>query len=1137
MTAININYPIRLFSIFCCSLLLSASLGSLAQEKQFHAADGMMTKENNYKSFFKPVKDNDPEIALHNKGYENDPELGMLFAEAPCKDCYELISKRTETSKTFVKKGSNEEQLYMQSSTMAMHYKDAQGKWRTIRSTLDVADARRGLFSADNRELPVTIDAQHGFVSVGKEQTQMVYNNDLELIYVAPDGTEQSLGKANWKNFSAGDDGIYVTNAWEGVDIEITLKRLGVKTNFYINHAMPQYAAGILLLRDHMQMNDMALQASSGKKNFIGNIDIKSKSGEKNYFLSQAVAYEKENNRKTYQPLEYTLNGNDLDIIMPGNFFNRAASSYPIIVDPLLLSTSTNVNVVGFTYSAGCNIGCAVVNPATVPAAVTITDVQWSFTYTSTTNMNAAAIDFNIGACRSPVGVANCAANFWTCGLLSPGTCTGTNISIFPDISSCLPAPQCASYNLNITMHAYEIQTNVGTCTSTPPAAVASPLIITVIGHTVELNTIGNGSTICQGQSANLTAAGHYGVPPYTYTWNPGAVNGSPASVSPTATTVYALTITDQCGNTATGNETITVIPNNNPGFTINPNPACAGGTVTVTGLGAAAAASYDWVATGSANPTVNNTQTWTTSYATNGTYNITLNFANGNCIFPSTLPITVGQPPAATPTTNAPVCSGDPLDLFGNTVAGATYSWTGPTTYTSAVQNPVISPAAVSNSGVYTLTITVPGCTPSTGTVNVSVIPHDTANFTYVIHYGCTQDTVVFTNTSTNATSYTWDFGDGGTSAQQDPTHIYTTQGNYNVKLTVNNGVCSDNITIGVNTLHPLVAAFTTDRDTLCKGQTVTFTDASTGTGLTTLWDFGDGNTDNSYNTQHSYTAAGTYTVTLTATDFVPCHATATLLIYVPDFKVTVLHDTSVCLQDSMLLTATVSAPSFFTGYSYTWSPASTFGEPYQASTFFDSPLDADYNFTCTVTAFPFGCTSSDAGVIHNHAHVNLRVLTPDQTINYGSSLRLEVRGGYYYVWTPVNVIDNPNQEDPVVTPEEPTVFHVIAYSEYGCWDTANIHIGIHYPDPSVPSVFSPNGDGKNDVFRLLNTKYMQLQEFRVFNRWGEEVFNTLDPQIGWDGTYNGHPCDIGTYHYVIRLGQPDGTDNTILGDITLIR
>lgn len=90
---------------------------------------------------------------------------------------------------------------------------------------------------------------------------------------------------------------------------------------------------------------------------------------------------------------------------------------------------------------------------------------------------------------------------------------------------------------------------------------------------------------------------------------------------------------------------------------------------------------------------------------------------------------------------------------------------------------------------------------------------------------------------------------------------------------------------------------------------------------------------------------------------------------------------------------------------------------------------------------------------------------------------------------------------------------------------------------DLMIPNAFSPNGDGNNDIFRILNITNQTLIEFKIFNRWGTFVFETTDPKKGWDGKYKGEEQPIGVYGYIIRIVYPEGVENTYKGTVTLIR
>ncbi len=166
------------------------------------------------------------------------------------------------------------------------------------------------------------------------------------------------------------------------------------------------------------------------------------------------------------------------------------------------------------------------------------------------------------------------------------------------------------------------------------------------------------------------------------------------------------------------------------------------------------------------------------------------------------------------------------------------------------------------------------------------------------------------------------------------------------------------------------------------------------------------------------------------------------------------------------------------------------------------------------------------------------VRILNRDTILKYGQSIQLLVSGAYLYTWDPVSTLTNPNIANPWASPTEPTTYSVWGLAENGCRNIDSVRINIDYRDNLfVPSAFTPNGDGKNDVFRVSNLTFQKLQEFRVFNRWGQEIYSTTDPQRGWDGSWKGVPQDMGVYQYLIKVAYPDGYIETYKGDVSLIR
>jgi gliding motility-associated-like protein len=99
---------------------------------------------------------------------------------------------------------------------------------------------------------------------------------------------------------------------------------------------------------------------------------------------------------------------------------------------------------------------------------------------------------------------------------------------------------------------------------------------------------------------------------------------------------------------------------------------------------------------------------------------------------------------------------------------------------------------------------------------------------------------------------------------------------------------------------------------------------------------------------------------------------------------------------------------------------------------------------------------------------------------------------------------------------------YKVTARNEAGCSDTDSVFITVNpMPGIYVPSGFTPNNDGKNDVFRPILTKEFSLQEFTIYNRWGEKIFTTSEKGTGWNGKFKGLIQDTGVYIWVLR-----GTD-----------
>ena len=185
------------------------------------------------------------------------------------------------------------------------------------------------------------------------------------------------------------------------------------------------------------------------------------------------------------------------------------------------------------------------------------------------------------------------------------------------------------------------------------------------------------------------------------------------------------------------------------------------------------------------------------------------------------------------------------------------------------------------------------------------------------------------------------------------------------------------------------------------------------------------------------------------------------------------------------------------------------------------------------------YGCTAADTThVSYDIVAAQLRNVTANQTIPYGSSIQLNADGALYYMWAPDNgSLNNPNINNPIATPLVPTTYTVYGLTANGCRDTAYVTIDVTYDSIFVPSAFTPNGDGLNDVFRVGNLGFYKLLTLSIYNRWGSMIYHSNGDNAGWDGTYNGVPQDMDVYYYDLIVAGPDGKNLFVKGDVTLIR
>jgi len=147
------------------------------------------------------------------------------------------------------------------------------------------------------------------------------------------------------------------------------------------------------------------------------------------------------------------------------------------------------------------------------------------------------------------------------------------------------------------------------------------------------------------------------------------------------------------------------------------------------------------------------------------------------------------------------------------------------------------------------------------------------------------------------------------------------------------------------------------------------------------------------------------------------------------------------------------------------------------------------------------------------------------DTTIYLGESAYLHGDGGDDVSWTPAGSLDDPSSLDPTATPPATTQYTITVLSVAGCLssDSVTVHV-VERPLVLFPNAFSPNGDGINDLYSIITRGDIANFVFRIYDRWGEVLFETSNITDGWDGKLNGKDLEMGTYVYSFQGVDSEG-------------
>jgi gliding motility-associated-like protein len=189
-------------------------------------------------------------------------------------------------------------------------------------------------------------------------------------------------------------------------------------------------------------------------------------------------------------------------------------------------------------------------------------------------------------------------------------------------------------------------------------------------------------------------------------------------------------------------------------------------------------------------------------------------------------------------------------------------------------------------------------------------------------------------------------------------------------------------------------------------------------------------------------------------------------------------------------------------------------------------------------------GCTKDTTVVVGEPIRPQLGILPQDSMIQLGHSITLVSSITPYsgssinfYSWSPITGLSCGDCPNPIATPYALSTYTLTVNYLANCTVTGTVSIFVgNGEDFFVPNAFSPNGDGNNDVFNIYGSGLSNVV-LRVFNRWGEKVFDSGNQWLGWDGTYKGELQEPGVYTYTALATYLNGKTKEKRGSFTLLR
>lgn len=466
-------------------------------------------------------------------------------------------------------------------------------------------------------------------------------------------------------------------------------------------------------------------------------------------------------------------------------------------------------------------------------------------------------------------------------------------------------------------------------------------------------------------------------------------------------------------------------------------------------------------------------------------------------------------------------------------------YQWALGDGNTTTGNNPSHSYTATGNYDVKLVVTTLNGCTDSSDIVaHIKVVssPKVSMRGTYS---ACVPATLSFFGDinvpDTSALSWKWDFANNTTSGNRNPLPVnYRQDGSFDANMQVTNS--SGCVTTVVNpvVIHPLPLVNAGNNTAICEKKTATL--EATGA---SSYNWGP-STSLSCTQCNAPVAKPDSNITyhVTGESIFGCKATDSVIITVKHpFRLQTEKGDTLCKGESFHLLAKNAEM-------YEWTPSAGLDNNLKGAPMARPQQTTDYKVVGKDSVGCFYDTGYVRLVVYGYPTVDAGA---DKTIAVGTSTQLDAKiskDATVVRWQPSAGLSCSNCPNPIANPKQTTLYSVMAMNEGGCMNKDEISLFVVCNNGNIflPNTFSPNGNGTNDVFYPRGTGLYNIRSMRIFNRWGEPVFEASnfkanDASKGWNGTYRGQAAPNDVYVYFVEVICENNSVLMYSGNIAVIR